>query len=325
MESATDQSASRDPSMGASKLRYPLRSAKPYSAVSQSVSVLDLSGKDKSAKPPRRLSIPTKTATGPRPAPIGSVTPTSQTRNVRSDGQEKSDTPASDVSRSASRRKFSTLSSVSYWLTQIKLAEASSKHSVSLGFFKLALESGCEPLDRMREELKAYVTRHDLGNELESSVKDLLQIYNILEDFEQLKVSETCSKLPKEGKPEKNNQNSATTRTGSLRPMSLNSNSPSIVDSNKGDSAHKGKPTSRIRGSYNKNTARAILVKDSNNNQMENKNPKQKGQQDCGNENNNCLPNKPIAEPVDELPKEILHEGKENMDTELMEVAGVTE
>lgn len=121
-----------------------LSRAKPYSAVSQSVSVLDLSGKDKSAKPPRRLSIPTKTATGPRPAPIGSVTPTSQTRNVRSDGQEKSDTPASDVSRSASRRKFSTLSSVSYWLTQIKLAEASSKHSVSLGFFKLALESGCE-------------------------------------------------------------------------------------------------------------------------------------------------------------------------------------
>jgi hypothetical protein len=106
--------------------------------------VLDLSGKDKSAKPPRRHSIQTKPGASPKPIPSGIVTPVSGIRSRRSDSQGRFDTPASEMPMSARRRKFSTLSSISYWMTQIRLAEAASKHSVSLGFFKLALESECD-------------------------------------------------------------------------------------------------------------------------------------------------------------------------------------
>ena len=115
------------------------------SSVSKSVSVLDLSGKEKPAKPPRRLSIPAKTTPNPAPRPPSNITPISEVR-VRRAGitQRKPDTPVSDVSKSSSRKKFSVLSSSSYWISQIMLSEAAAKHSISLGFFKLAVEAGCE-------------------------------------------------------------------------------------------------------------------------------------------------------------------------------------
>lgn len=118
---------------------------RPVSNVSKSVSVIDLSGKDKSAKPPRRLSIPAKSTISPIPNPAASITPISEARAKKSaNGQGKSDTPVSNVLRSANRRKFSVLESASYWISQIKLSESASNHLISIGFFKLALESGCE-------------------------------------------------------------------------------------------------------------------------------------------------------------------------------------
>ena len=119
---------------------------RPTSSVSKSVSVLDLSGKDKSAKPPRRLSIPAKSIVSPAPKPAGNITPISEARQRRTvASQGKNDTPVSDVSRTT-RKKFNVLSSASYWLSQIKLSESAAKHSISLGFFKLAFEAGCEVL-----------------------------------------------------------------------------------------------------------------------------------------------------------------------------------
>lgn len=115
------------------------------SSVSKSVGVLDLSGKDKPAKPPRRLSIPAKSAATPASKLVGNITPISEARVMRSaTSQAKSETPASGVSRSSSRKKFTVLSSASYWLSQIKLSETALKHSISLGFFKLALDAGSE-------------------------------------------------------------------------------------------------------------------------------------------------------------------------------------
>lgn len=115
------------------------------STVSKSVSVLDISGKDKSGKPPRRLSIPAKSTVSPVPRSVGTITPISEARAKRSDyRQTKSDTPVSVVSKSSNQRKFNVLSSASYWLSQIKLSESAAKHTISLGFFKLALEAGCE-------------------------------------------------------------------------------------------------------------------------------------------------------------------------------------
>ncbi|XWS60588.1 hypothetical protein CRYUN_Cryun07bG0048700 [Craigia yunnanensis] len=186
-------------SSGKSKLRYPLRSSmkskeekppagdlsnssssrrgKATPSVSKSVGVLDLS-KEKSAKPPRRLSVPTKPTVNPSLKLVGTITPISEARAKKStNGQGKSDTPLSDASRSATRRRFNVLSSVSYWLSQIKLSESASKHSVSLGFFKLAFEAGCEPLQKMRNELISYVRRHNLG-ENEEATKELLESFS---------------------------------------------------------------------------------------------------------------------------------------------------
>ncbi|KAL5057526.1 hypothetical protein RYX36_029130 [Vicia faba] len=58
--------------------------------------------------------------------------------------QTRVQTPVSDILRSTAW-KFSLLSSASYWLNQIKLSDSAAKHRISLGFFKLALESGYEP------------------------------------------------------------------------------------------------------------------------------------------------------------------------------------
>lgn len=121
------------------------RSAKPITDITKSVSVLELSGKDKasSTKPPRRLSIPTKPISTPRTT--NKPTTTTTTPISARSGIPKNVTPVSSMSGSTiARRRFSMISSVSYWMTQIKLAEVASKHSVSLGFFKLALEAGCE-------------------------------------------------------------------------------------------------------------------------------------------------------------------------------------
>ena len=120
---------------------------RPPSSVSKSVCVLELSGKEKSAKPPRRLSIPAKSPVSTVPKSVGSgrITPISEaSAKTSANSRGKNDTPVSGVSKSSNRRKFSVLSSASYWLSQIKLSESDAKHTISLGFFKLALEAGCE-------------------------------------------------------------------------------------------------------------------------------------------------------------------------------------
>lgn len=112
---------------------------------------LNFSGKDKStgAKPPRRLSVPAKASSSPNPKLIGNITPISETRKIRYGNddqgpQSRSQTPASDISKTHGRMKFNLISSSSYWLNQIHLSESAAKHSVSLGFFKLAWEARCE-------------------------------------------------------------------------------------------------------------------------------------------------------------------------------------
>ncbi|XVE54831.1 hypothetical protein DITRI_Ditri03aG0114100 [Diplodiscus trichospermus] len=249
-------------SAGKSKLRYPLRSSmkskeeKPPAAdlsyssssrrgratpsVSKSVGVLDLS-KEKSAKPPRRLSIPTKSTTAPSPKLVGTITPISEARAKKStNGRGKSDTPLSDASRSTTLRRFSMLSSSSYWLRQIKLSESASKHSISLGFFKLALEAGCEPLQGMRDELKSYVRRHNLS-ENEETIKELLERYNVSEKSDQPQVSETCSQVPEEGTRSSDDEvHSVSSAVGSrkLKPKSLNTDAAQV--STVAESAKKG-------------------------------------------------------------------------------------
>ncbi|XWS51096.1 hypothetical protein CRYUN_Cryun12cG0147100 [Craigia yunnanensis] len=286
-------------SAGKSKLRYPLRSSmkskeeKPpaadlsnssssrrgraTSSVSKSVGVLDLS-KEKSAKPPRRLSIPTKSTMTPSLKLVGTITPISEARTKKStNGQGKSDTPLSDASRSATRRRFSMLSTASYWLRQIKLSESVSKHSVSLGFFKLALEAGCEPLQGMRDELKSYVRRHNLGENGEA-VKELLESYNVSENSDQPQVSETYSQVPEEGIRSSDDEvHSVSSAVGSrrLKPKSLNTDAAQVstVAASAKEATPKNNPGIRNRV-LNKNSSNSRSVSDTGSCKLQKKTPK---------------------------------------------------
>ncbi|KAB2633492.1 hypothetical protein D8674_029739 [Pyrus ussuriensis x Pyrus communis] len=199
---------------------------RPASNMSKSVGVLDLSGKDKPAKPARRLSVPSKPPTTPAPKLGGNITPISEARSRRS---VRSESPASsDVSRPTSRKKFNVLASPSYWLQQIKLSEAAAKHSISLGFFKLALEAGCESL-QLRHELKSYVDRNELSD-LEDPLKELLESKTVVVN-EQAQVSETCSQVLDEGNRSSDDDAkscSSTMGSGKLKPKSLNTEAAQV-------------------------------------------------------------------------------------------------
>ncbi|KAI3673435.1 hypothetical protein L6452_39554 [Arctium lappa] len=259
-------------------LRYPLRSAtkskddkppisapstasrrgRPFSSVSQSVSVLDISAKEKSAKPPRRLSIPTKSTASPAPKPACDITPISEARAIRSRNIEaKSDTPISDVSRSSSRKKFSVLSSASYWLSQIKLSEAAGKHRVSLGFFKLAQVAACENLQLLRNELQSYALRHNILD-LGESAKEVLQSYEIPKCIEQMQVSETyCSHEPEQGTQSSSDDAHSLSSINEIpkqKPRSSNNSAGSAAKESTKENNQK-KLVSRTKSSTNKKTA----------------------------------------------------------------------
>ncbi|CAH8353911.1 unnamed protein product [Eruca vesicaria subsp. sativa] len=224
MEKSTEKSVSSVASGNSinSKLRYPLRSAlKPpvpdfsggassaprrgrvASVVSQSTTVLDLSAKksvERAKLPPRRMSIPNKASSNSSVSRSvsSSVTSLSESKGKRPGGNVrrslKEEMPVSSVMRSGARRKVvEDLTSCSYWMAHIKLAESVGKHSISLGFFKLALHAGCEPLEKMREELKSYVARNNMDG-LADAVKELSELYCIVEEAKQTeKISDTTS------------------------------------------------------------------------------------------------------------------------------------
>ncbi|PSR89642.1 Histone H1B like [Actinidia chinensis var. chinensis] len=358
--SVKDQSsAPENTEKASSKLRYPLRSAskskeekpaaaelsntsatkrgRPASSVSKSVSVLDLSGKDKLGKPPRRLSIPVKSTVSPVPRSVGTITPISEARAKRSvSGQPKNDTPVSDVSKSSNRRKFSVLSSASYWLSQIKLSESAAKHTVSLGFFKLALEAGCEPLQKMRDELKSYAHRYNLA-ELGENAKALFESYNISESFEQLQVSETCSQVNEEGTRSSDDDarsSSSVTGTRKLKPKSLNTDamsqaSPPTIEPAKKDAAQKDNPGMKPRRSLNKSSANAkapseVAVRSiSKKSQNPSKPELNKEKDKIKNQGKKAVCQQGSAKPLPT--EEPLQENKENMDAPQMEEISLSE
>ncbi|XXG46774.1 hypothetical protein AAC387_Pa02g1533 [Persea americana] len=342
MEPIKEQSSS-GPAMARSKLRYPLRSAskvrdeksasatpemptssssrrvRAVSNVSKSVSVIELSGKDKSAKPPRRLSIPAKSTTSPLPRPARSITPITEARVKKSaNGQGKTDTTVSNVSKStANRRKFSVLESASYWISQIKLSESASNHLISIGFFKLAMESGCEPLQLLRDKLKLYARQHNLLDFGEPA-KELLRSYNILEELEQYEASVTCSQVSESF--DKDSQASSTTESGSLKPKSLSSaniQGSSAPEAAKKESVPKKNPAMKTRASYNRRSTNSITESKNNLQKRLPRTSKQEPNKEKGMVKNS---EKPTASgkcekgSVDPSPTSEIHEeGKENM------------
>lgn len=140
-----------------------------------------------------------------------------------------------------------------------------------------------QPLDRMREELKSYVARHGLATELEDLVKDILQVYDIVEDFEKLKISAEPSQQPKKS------DKAARTATnvspnGNLKPRSLNSDAAESKEAGKKESIQKVKPDARVRGSYSRNPVKATTAKEAVDKNTGKKTKKQaKGQQEISN------------------------------------------
>lgn len=329
-----------------SKLRFPLRSAtkskeekslvtelsnpsapkrgRPLSAVSKSVAVLDLSGKEKSGKPPRRNSIAAKSAVSPLPRPLGSITPISERATRFTNRESRNGTPNSNVSRSSSQKKFSVLSSASYWLSQIKLSESVAKHNISLGFFKLALEAKCEPLQRMRDELKAYARRHNLA-ELGEPAKQLFKSYNISENLEP-QVSETISQVFEEGtrsSDEDVHSSSSVTGARKLKPKSLDIDATSAkASSGVAKLAKKGAKFSTRKSvnatSASENVGHSISKKSQKTTKKESEIDKSKMQKQ-----GKCVATE--KGPNDTSVPELLQEDKENMDSPQMEEVGVIE
>ncbi|KAL2462940.1 hypothetical protein Fot_54177 [Forsythia ovata] len=334
-------------------LRYPLRSAmkskeekspvadsanssapkrgRLASSVSKSVAVLDLSGKEKSAKPPRRMSIPSKSSASHAPRSVGNITPISEAR-VKSSAakQGKSDTPVSDVSVSLSRKKFCVLSSASYWLSQIKLSESSSKHNISLRFFKLALEAGCEPLQRVRDELKSYVSRYDVS-ELGESVKELFESYKISESLEQLQASDTGSHVPEEGnqlsEDDVRSSTSSITDVEKLKPNPTDTVADEIhgVQESNMVTSQKNESVNKIKRPVNKdvtNTKSASEVRGRNSTQ---KNPKKPTKQELVKDQDKVekLRKKSATGegPILSSPEKTLQENKENLAAPPMEIS----
>ncbi|KAI4336025.1 hypothetical protein L6164_014603 [Bauhinia variegata] len=306
------------------------------SSVSKSVGVLNLSGKEKSAKPPRRLSIPAKSSATPGQKLLSNITPISETRSRRSaNGHGRNETPISDISRPSNRKKFNTLTSASYWLQQIKLSESDAKHKISLGFFKLALEAGCEAihLQRMQDELKSYVHRHQLA-EFDDIVKELFEGYNITENTEQLQVSETISPVPEEGNRSSDDDvqsSSSTMGVGKLKPKCLNigSTQPSpVTESTQKETGQKKSTGSRVRGNFSKNSANSRPVLDSGNRKSVRKTEKPSKQEPTKEKGKIKKQEKKsdIQAPISpSLAEAKLQGNKENMDAQPIEETSLTE
>ncbi|KAL3639634.1 hypothetical protein CASFOL_017541 [Castilleja foliolosa] len=309
------------------------------STVSKSVSVLDHSGKDNSssAKPPRRLSVPNKSNATPAPKPVGNVTPISKARAKTSAvNQGKSVTPVSDVSKSLStRKKFSILYSASYWLSQIKHSESAAKHSISLGFFKLALEAGCEPIQRMSDELKSYARRHHL-TELGEFVKELFEGYKISENFEPSQ-SESGSQVRSESNQlsddDVKSSSSSITDTENLKPISLDLNAGETEKVEKANNKISEKDDSVKKSVKRSVPKRAASSKSGNGSEIKGRSVQKKPQKPTkqesaqGKDKIKKVKNSASEEGLTKSypPEETLEENKENMVTSEMPEVGSTE
>lgn len=128
---------------------------------------------------------------GPLPKSQAKATASSKDVLLTTPGLNKSSistTPLED-SNHGQRRRFNTLMASTYWLSQIKLSESAGKHAISLGFFRLALESNAEPFQRLCDELKVYAKKHHVL-EYGEVAKDVLLSYGILEEIMSADIDE---------------------------------------------------------------------------------------------------------------------------------------
>lgn len=127
---------------------------------------------------------------GPLPKSQAKAAASSKDVLLTTPGSKKSaisTTPLEDFNHG--QRKFNTLMTSTYWLSQIKLSESAGKHAISLGFFRLALESNAEPFQRLCDELKVYAKKHHVL-EYGEVAKDVLLSYGVLEEIMSANIDE---------------------------------------------------------------------------------------------------------------------------------------
>ncbi|KAI3799398.1 hypothetical protein L1987_34696 [Smallanthus sonchifolius] len=85
--------------------------------------------------------------------------------------------------------RFDRLETSSYWLGQIKSAEAVGKHFVSAAFFRLAHDCKAEPARNLQTELKRYLNRHDHLSAM-TEWEHVSRVYGILTNKHETKSNE---------------------------------------------------------------------------------------------------------------------------------------
>lgn len=116
-------------------------------------------------------------------------------------------------------------------------------------------------------------------------MKELFGTYDISENLEQLQDSETCSQVPVDVTRSSDDDvlsSSSTRSTRKLKPKALNTEAAqvsSVREAANKETTQKNKPTTRVRGSLNKNSVNARTVPDSGNRNIQRK-PQKPSKQD---------------------------------------------
>ena len=148
-----------------------------------------------------------------------------------------------------------------------------------------------QPLQRMRDELKAYALRHKIGDlaDLAVPLKELFESYGVVEN-EQVQVSETCSHVTEEGtrsSDEDAKSSSSTMGTRKLKPKSLNTyvaQVTPVINKPKKEVPQKSSPAARTRASAAKKSSTSGPVSDSGTQRSAAKNPQRPTKQEAKNE-----------------------------------------
>jgi hypothetical protein len=134
-------------------------------------------------------------------------------------------------------------------------------------------------IQRLRNELKSYVGRHELSD-FGETVKELFESYNIPDHQEQVQVSETCSHvLPDDATRSSDDEvhsSLSITGTRKLRPRSLNADASQVStvtqSANKETSQRKNTTATNTRvGSLNKNTENSRTVSETGSRRVQKK------------------------------------------------------
>ncbi|KAI5057388.1 hypothetical protein GOP47_0027403 [Adiantum capillus-veneris] len=105
---------------------------------------------------------------------------------------------ADSTQTNSNKSRGMLLKSACYWVEQVKLAEMLEKHSVSIGFFRLAVECGAEPIDLLKVELIAFVERYSVWSD---TIQQLLRCYGVTPEDQEALASRLAVSHMKQSSP----------------------------------------------------------------------------------------------------------------------------